>query len=413
MSAKERGRKVLLEQVLGGKCTLSSAALQMGISYRQCLRVRDRYSAEGDAGLVHCGRGRASSRSRPCEFRAQVLMLCRERFEGLGPTLMAEKLLEHGFELDHETLRRWLIADGQWKKSRKRGPHRTQRERRKRFGELVQLDGSHHRWFGKEHPKACLMNLVDDATGASMSLMAEEETTEAAMRALWQWVERHGVPQALYLDKKSVYLALRPPTLEEQLRGEEPLTHFGVACKKLGIALITAHSPQAKGRVERKHALYQDRLYHELRLKGIHTIEGANALLREGFEDNLNAKFARPPMDSTDAHRRPNKHTDLRNVFCFDELRTIANDYTVRHNNRYLQILKLNHPCPKPRQKITVRTWLCGAIHLYYNRKQLQFTVLDNPPQQTQTRKPAPLKLPKATSAPPHNHPWKKSLLHP
>src|SRR5690606_23484094 len=165
------------------------------------------------------------------------------------------------------------------------GPHRERRERRARFGELVQVDGSHHRWFGPDGRQCCLMNLVDDATGCTYSLMFEEETTEAAMQVLWGWITRYGIPQALYVDRKSVYITDREPTVEEQLAGQEPLTAFGHACAKLGIQLITAYSPQAKGRVERNHAVYQDRLVKELRLQGLTTIAEANTLLTCGFVD--------------------------------------------------------------------------------------------------------------------------------
>jgi len=203
-----------------------------------------------------------------------------------------------GRVLDHETLRRWLLGAGLWQKRRKRSKHRARRERKAHFGELVQLDGSHHRWFGPERAESCVMDMVDDATGLTMALMAEQETTEAAMRLLWQWVERYGVPQALYVDRKTVFITDREPTLEEQLAGQAPMTAFGNACAKLGIVLIPANSPQAKGRVERRHGVLQDRLVKELALRGITRIPTANRLLANGFIDGLNAKFARPSVGS-------------------------------------------------------------------------------------------------------------------
>ena len=226
MSEQERLRKSVFERVASGQWSLVDAAEQLGLSYRHCKRVYARLRAQGDAGLVHLGRGRPSTRRRAPAFRDAVLEVYRRELPSVGPTLAAEKLAERGYGLDHETLQRWLIADGQWQRSRKRGPHRSQRERKAQFGELLQFDGSHHAWFGPEHPHACLMDLVDDATGVSMTWMDEEETTEAAMRCLWKWVETHGTPRALYLDRKSVYIAQRAPTLEEQLAGETPLTAF-------------------------------------------------------------------------------------------------------------------------------------------------------------------------------------------
>lgn len=418
MSAKERLRKSVFERVVAGQWSLADAAQQLELSYRQCKRLYSRLRAQGDSGLLHLSRGRPSTRRRPQTFRDAVLGLCRREFSLLGPTLAAEKLAGQGYVIDHETLRRWLIADGQWRRRRKRGRHRMQRERKAQFGEMLQLDGSHHAWFGPEHPRACLMNLVDDATGVSMALMDEEETTEAAFRCLWKWVEKYGVPRLLYLDRKSVYLALRPPTLEEQLAGETPLTSFGLACKKLGIGLITAHSPQAKGRVERKHGVYQDRLVHELRLQGITTIEGANALLDGGFDEQLNAKFARAPRNPADAHRAIPVDVDLRDVFCIDEPRTVANDWTIQYHKQAFQILRLNDPLPRPGDKVVVRTWLDGSVFLWFRERPLVFANAPIPPQEfrnkTNAKKPAPNgPNPKHKPKPAPDHPWRHMCIAP
>ena len=243
---------------------------------------------EGDKGLIHRNRGRPSNRRKAPEVKEMALALYREQYWDFGPTLAAEKLVERdGYEVNHETLRRWLLAAGLWKRQRNRPKHRQWRERKAHFGELVQMDGSHHRWFSGQEDKDCLMDMVDDATGRTLALMSEEETTVAAMRVLWAWVEKYGIPKALYVDWKNVYVTQREPTLEEQLSGELPLTQFGRACKKLGIEILPANSPQAKGRVERKHGVYQDRWVKELRLAGIRDIEGANQSLL-GFTESLN-----------------------------------------------------------------------------------------------------------------------------
>ena len=238
------------------------------------------------------------------------------------------------------------------------------------------MDGSPHAWFGPDRPKACLMEMVDDATGITLSLMAEEETTEAAMRVLWQWSERFGVPQALYTDKKTVFITDREPTLEEQLAGEEPLTTFGKACKKLGIEIIAANSPQAKGRVERKHGVLQDRFVKELTLAGVKTIATANKMLQEGFMEKLNQKFSQPPLDPHDFHRPVPARVNLADVFCFEEQRTLANDWTIRHDNRYYQIARDNKPLPKPKDKILMRWRLDGELILLYKGKPLRYESL-------------------------------------
>ena len=184
---------LVFDQLREGQLNMCDVAGRLQIGYRQCARSYKRYRAEGAKGLVHMSRGRPSNRAKPKEFRCEALRLYQEKYEGFGPTLAAEKLAGDGFVLDHETLRRWLLAEGKWNKKRGRRKHRSWRERKEHFGELVQLDGSHHKWFGREHTSSCLMNMVDDATSTTLSMMDNEETTEAAMRTLWLWIERYGV----------------------------------------------------------------------------------------------------------------------------------------------------------------------------------------------------------------------------
>lgn len=408
MSRKERLRKSVLERVVSRELSQVEAAALLGLCVRQVKRICKRYRQEGDAGLVHRSRGRASSRTAPPKLREQVLKRYEEAYSDMGPTLAAEKLADDGLVVDHETLRRWLIADGQWQRRRKRERHRSRREPKEHFGELVQLDGSHHAWYGPEHPRSCLMVLVDDATGTSMSFMAEEETTEAAMRVLMCWIERYGIPKALYTDRKNVYITERPPTLEEQLAGEEPLTAFGKACKKLDIVIITANSPQAKGRVERKNGVYQDRLYHELRLRGITSIEATNCLLREEFDAQLNEKFARSPRAPRDFHRVLPKSIDLRDIFCYEESRVLANDWTIRYKNQCFQVLKLNEPSPKPKDKITVRQWLDGTLFLLFKHHPLVSKVVPAAPAPKPENKEAAAKPPRPKNKPAYDHPWRR-----
>jgi hypothetical protein len=407
MSDKERGRKSALELVQSGGITLVEASGRMRLSYRQTLRVYARFLAQGDAGLVHRRRGKPSNRACPKSFRAAVVLRYRERYQvhGFGPTLAAEKLAAEGLHVDHETLRRWLLAGGDWQKCRKHREHRTRRERRAHFGELVQMDGSHHDWFGPDHGKSCLMNMVDDATGTTMGLLSPQETTEAAMTLLRRWIERYGVPVALYTDRKNVYITEREPTMEEQLAGDKPLTAFGKACKKLGIEIIAAHSPQAKGRVERSNGTYQDRLVKELALGGITTLEGANTVLTNGFTDGLNDRFAVAPADELDYHRPLHKAVDLDDVFCHEEHRVLQNDWTVSHDNHQYQVLKCNTPLPKPKDRILVRTHLDSRVQLLYRKKKLAFLFV--PPGQprqkqgTKTEAPKPAAKPKAQPPPP------------
>lgn len=417
MSAKERRREAELSRVVAGEQSLREACVRLGLSYRQGKRVLKRFRARGARGLMHRSRGRPSNRGKEASFRRRVVARYRRRFAPveMGPVLAAEKLGEEGLAVDEETLRRWLMQEGLWRPRRKRRQHRTQRTRRAHRGELVQMDGSHHRWFGKDGPQTCLMAMIDDATNTRLALMAEEETTEACMRLLWQWVERYGVPRALYVDRKSVYVTQREPTLEEQLSGQEPLTAFGAACHKLGIEIIPANSPQAKGRIERSHGLYQDRFVKELALRRIRTIATANALLNDGFTDTLNTRFSRPPALPEDRHMPIPPGVDLADVFCFDELRVVQNDWTVRHDNRHHQILEDNRPLPKPKDKVLVRRRLDGQLHLLYRERPLKFeTLTHNDLRERLTPTPADPAPPGPKRAPhaPGKTPWRQNRIY-
>lgn len=378
MSQRELERKRVMEHVVEGRLTLRKASELLQVSYRQAVRICNRFKKHGAKGLVHRSRGRPSNRRHPEALRRKVLKRYEERYERfeLGPTLLAEKLAGERLVVNHETLRRWLIQEGHWKKRRKRNQHRSRRERRGHFGELVQMDGSPHAWFGDDRPRTCLMEMVDDATGTVLAMMDEQETTELAMRSLWRWIDLYGVPQALYTDRKSVFVTDREPTLDEQLAGEQPLTAFGKACKKLGIVIIEANSPQAKGRVERKHGVLQDRLVTELALAGIKTIEATNQVLQNGFITSLNQKFAQSPPEPQDFHRPLPKGMALADIFCLEETRTLANDWTIRHENRYYQITKDNRPLPRPKDKILMRWRLDGELFLMYRNQPLEFRVL-------------------------------------
>ncbi len=418
MSAKERRRKSVFDEVQEDRLTLGEASEKLGLSYRQCRRSYRRFREEEDAGLVHRSRGRPSNRRLPQELRERVVKRYRERYEGFGPTLASEKLAQEGLVLDHETLRKLLIEEGLWTKRRKRVKHRQRRERKHHFGELLQLDGSHHAWFGGERARCCLMDVVDDATGRRLALLAPQETTEAAMRLLWQWIERYGIPKAIYVDKKSVYLALREPTMDEQLAGLEPQTAFGAACVKLGIELIAAHSPQAKGRIERTHGVYQDRFVKELALRAITTIDTANKLLQNGFTEQLNTKFAQEPASAVDFHRSRPKRLDLADVFCLEEYRTVQNDWTVRYKNRHYQIVQENRTRPKPKDKVLVRTRLDGSVHLVFRDKPLRFRRLSTPElrrrletQKSQEPSARPVRTPAQRPKPAADHPWRRSMV--
>lgn len=407
MSGKERQRLLVMARVKDQGMSLKKAAKVLSISYRQARRIFKRYMEEGDAGLVHKNRGKPSGRGLSVEVKQSAIELYTTRYDGFGPTLAAEKLLEEdGLALDHETLRRWLITGGLWKRRRKSSEYRQRRTPRPHFGELIQMDGSHHRWFEDRGGESCLMNMVDDATKTTLSLMDKGETVYISMRLLWDWIDKYGIPEALYVDHKNIFKTDREPTLQEQLRGEIPLTHFGRACDKLGIQIICANSPQAKGRVERNHGVYQDRLVKEFRLKGTDTIDGANKLLASGFVDKLNSKFAIAPAEPKDRHRPVEKNTDLAAIFCYEYQRNINNDYTVRFKGRVFQIAKQS-ALPPTRAKLTVQKRLDDSIHLVYQDCELEFVEIFK---ETQSQPAIEQKRPTKSTAhmPPTDHPWRR-----
>ena len=414
MSLKERERLKVLARVKRGELKLKEAADLMSLSYRQCRRIYKRQRELGDRGLVHRSRGRPSNRGYQAEFKSRVLTRYQERYPDFGPTLAAEKLAAEGYEVDHETLRGWLLQARLWRKRRKRGPHRSWRERRAHFGELVQLDGSHHAWFEQRADRCCLMKLIDDATSKRMARLSEEETIFSAMELLWRWIDRYGIPRALYTDKKNVYVVDEKTRARAAESGVEVLTQFGRACKKLGIEIITAHSPQAKGRVERSHGTYQDRLVKELRLAGINTIAAANELLDSGYDAQLSEKLAVAPRSTADYHRA-RKGYDLAAIFCLEEERTVPCDWIVRFKNQFFQ-LESPHKNMSPRGKVVVQHYLDGSLHFRYREQELRYAILPERPQPA--AKPPKRKQRLRSTAdsmskqvvPPANHPWRNFI---
>ena len=315
------------------------------------------------------------ARAKPARFRRRVLQLVREKYgegegERFGPTLAAEHLAsEDGMKIDAETLRRWMLEEGLWSRQRKRKPYRQRRERRRHFGELVQMDGSFHNWLEGRGPEGCLMNMTDDATSEVELRLGEEETIWAAANILRAWIEKHGVPQALYVDWKNVYK--RAPTQREQLRGEEPVTQFGRMCEKLGIQIIAAGSPQAKGRVERNHGTHQDRLIKKMRRKKIGTDEQANEYLQQEYLPEHNERFRRAAAEGEDYHRRAPSEAKLREVFRLETERVIGNDWVVRYDNRLFQVQAQSRKWAPAQGQVVVCEWQEGSIEIEYRGRKL------------------------------------------
>ena len=409
LSKRELQRGEILARVKAEELPLKDAAAVMKVSYRQAKRLWKRYRAGGAAALKHGNAGRKSNRARAVKERNRILKRVREKYSGdektrFGPTLAAEHLAsEDQLEVHPETLRRWMLAEGLWSKRRKRKQHRSRRERRGHFGELVQLDGSFHDWYQGRGGRACLMNMVDDATSTVEAHFSEQETIWAAARILRQWIEKYGVPLALYTDWKNVYM--REPTEKEQLRGEVPVTQFGGMCRKLDIQIIAANSAQAKGRVERSNGTHQDRLIKKMGRKKIGTREAGNRFLQEEYLADHNRRFAREPAERQDYHRKAPSARELEQVFCLESGRSISNDWVVRYGNRYFQLER--HSDYPPRQaKVTVCEWEDQRIEIRYKGKARAYHEIGAP----EPKAPPAIR---GKAKPRRNSGWKPSADHP
>jgi len=421
MSKEELTRVEVLARVKSQQLRVVDAGRLIGVSYRQAKRLWKRYREEGAAGLKHRSAGRASNRAHDAKFRRKVLHLVREKYGGavgerFGPTLAAEHLAsEDGLKVDAETLRRWMLAAGLWSGARKRRAHRRRRERKEHFGEMVQMDGSFHAWLEERGPEGCLIDMVDDATNTTWAQLGEQETIWAVADALRAWIERYGVPLALYVDWKNLYK--RPATPRERLRGAEPITQFGRMCAKLGIELIAAGSPQAKGRVERVHGTHQDRLVKKLRRKETSSHEVANVYLERAYLPEHNRRFARAAAKPENYHRRAPRATELDRIFRLESERTISEDWVVRYANRFFQLQPQNRHYAPARGKVLVCEGRHGSMAIEYRGRALRWQEIPAPakPGLLQQESPAKrLDQPSAPKAkrkwvPPANHPWREA----
>ena len=372
MSRKERERLVRFSQIKQKQIGRCEAAEVLGLSLRQLHRQYVRWRDEGEAGLLHRARGRASPRRWDAAERQRALTLYRAQYCGFGPTLFAEKLAEvHGLWPSHDTARRWLKEADLLQTTRRGRRSRRRRERKARLGEMVQMDGSPHDWLEGRGPPCVLMTAIDDATGRRRGRFFAAETTEAAMATLSQWCERFGVPQSLYVDRHGIYRADRDPTAEELAAGQRPVTQFGRAMRELDVRLILARSPQAKGRVERSNGVMQDRLVKELRLAKVDTREAANAwLASSGFWESIDEKFAVEAVDPADAHRP--LVVRLADVLCVKEKRSVGLDGCVQWNGRVLQL-------SEPGRLKGVEVWQRGdgSVELLGDGRRLSWTERD------------------------------------
>ena len=377
---KETERIAIMDNLIAKRIKQKHAAKQLGISVRQVRRMLKRYKGEGVTGLTHKSRGKVGNRAMPIEKKDQIIRLIKKNYPDFGPTLAAEKLFElNSISVSEEKVRLLMIEEGLWKaKHHKQVVIHTYRERRSCVGELVQLDGSPHRWFEKRADPCTLIAYIDDATSRIMDgEFADYEGTFTLYSATEHYLKTYGRPLSLYVDKHSTFTINRQATIEEGLKDQKPLTQFGRAMEDMRIELILANSPQAKGRVERLFETLQDRLVKDLRLEGISTKEEGTRYFREVYIPRHNAKFALPPKDQTNGHKELLPTFDLTRIFTVQTKRIVSKTLVVQYKNtRYQLDTKGAYSYLLQKQNIVVEEDRRGNLVFRHKDKAIPYKII-------------------------------------
>jgi transposase len=360
-----------MEQLSRKELTIQEAAQVLSISPRQVSRVLKNYESDGLSGLAHKSRGRPSAKKLPDNKRLNIVALIKEFYWDYGPTLASETLEErNGIKISKEAVRKLMIEHGIWQGKIKRRKHRSWRKPRSILGQLVQADGSWHDWFEGRAPWAMLIKFVDDATGKMLfALFAPSESYKSVVEATIAYFKQYGMPDALYTDKGKVF------RVNHRNEDGDFLTQYQHALSMLLVNLIHAHSPQAKGRVERGFQTDQDRLVKMMRLDTISSIEEANKYLIEKYIPLYNRKFSRPAEIEGDAHR-PLNNINLYDVFCIREDRTVQNDWTIKFRNTLIQICDQRPAIVKPKDIVNVCQRLDGSLYITIRAQRLDFKII-------------------------------------
>jgi DNA-binding Lrp family transcriptional regulator len=416
-SQEERDRLKELHGVVFGQLKQKEAARRLGLSPRQVRRLCRRIKKMGDKGVIHALRGRRSNRRIDPRVQAKaVSVLGRDVYRGFGPTLASEHLLRRGIDISRETARKWMSEAGLWRaRAKKVREVHTWRERRESFGELVLMDTSDHDWLEGRGPRLKVISMIDDATSRVMARFVEEDSSEENLRTLRCWLERYGRPLALYTDKNSLFVN-NLPNVQEQIQGK-PLTNVGQALLELGVEWIPAHSPQAKGRVERLFGTFQDRLVKELRVARVKSLERANAFLTQTFLTFWEKRFTVEARNPQDAHRPLGQGFNLDSILSLREERTLASDYTLHLHGKKLAIARRNVLPGLRHARVVVEQRLDGTLWVRFKKTRIPLNPVPDAPAIT----PSGLRPPWATakkkpywtskSRPAPDHPWRGTFL--
>jgi DNA-binding Lrp family transcriptional regulator len=409
MSLRDLKRLKLIQQAIDRYIPQRVAASMLQVSERQVRRMVRRVRQEGDKGIVHRSRGHSSNHRLSQRIKVRIISLYKDNYKGFGPTFAAEKLFEkYKIRVSNETLRQWLMEEGLWKRQRKGRKHLKCRPRKECCGQMVILDGSHHDWLEGRGPHLVLMAYIDDATNRLCARFYEYEGIMPAMDSFKRYVKRYGLPQSLYTDKHTTYKSTKKPTVEDELANREPQSHFERAMEELGVEMIHANSPEAKGRIERVFRTLQDRLVKELRLRNISTKAEANRYLQRYLPAH-NRRFTVEPKSTADVHRAIPEGIDLDAILCIREHRALRKDLTIRYYNKFYQIQKIP-PGLRPKY-VWVEERMNGKMFVMYKECYFSFKEIEvRLPKQKAVRKRKRVRVRKKY-IPPADHPWKKSRL--
>ena len=371
LTMKDEKRLEIMHRVFRSELTVGQAALVLGISERQCYRVKARINKSGAPGVVHGNRGRPCKRKIKEHTVKRIVELAKGKYKDFNDHHLTEKLLEQEqIKLSREKLRQVLRAHGIGSPKKRRGiKHRSRRERRAAQGMMLQVDGSPHDWLEGRGPRLCLIGAIDDATSTVMgAFFVQAESSWGYFHLFSEIFKQHGTPQSIYTDCHSVFWTDREPTLEEQLINKKPTTEVGRGLEELGVTLILAHSPQAKGRIERLWNTFQDRLVSELRLAKANTVEQATVVLDRYLPEH-NRKFSKPA--SAQPAWRKVSSLQIERALCFKQQRTVAKDNTVTFEGTVFEIPKSSPFRSYANKRIDVHVRLDGAVEFFYKTEKI------------------------------------------
>ena len=411
MSKKELSRYEIINNLIGGKINGTDASKQIGVSVRHIKRLKSKVGKYGAEGLIHKSRGMAGNRKLDTEIVKKAEKYLKEKYPNFKPTFASEKLYEnHNIKLGREKARLIMAEMGLWKPKSRKQPKKRHiwRARKDNYGEMQQFDGSYHIWFGNE--ESCLLLSVDDATGKITHAKFDYNEGVIAVFRFWlEYFEKNGLPLSIYLDKFSTYKVNHKNAVDNK----DLITQFQRAMNQVGGNLITAHSPEAKGRVERMNGTLQDRLVKELKLAGITTMKDANKFLRE-YIPKFNAKFAVAPNRKADLHKKINKQLSekLPQIFSIQNQRKVMNDYTIMFENKFFQLNEKQPTTVYKKDTVIIEKHLNGGIKINLKEHYLDYTELPERPKKIINIKLAALTIRKQSNwKPPADHPWRRQFL--